>query len=389
MACTKTEDNHPEHQQNGYYTCSMHPQIMENKPGKCPICGMDLVKVEKTEQTAPNEITLNDTQIQLANIQVQKLDHNALGDQFTLTGILNFDQSKMSNISSKVGGRLEKLFFKSIGDYIAKGAPVASIYSEELNNAKQEYILALQRKMAFQGQSTIDFEQLIRSAKNKLLLWGMSEGQINELSRTKKTSPLTTVYSSASGYITSIEAVEGDYVMEGGSIFNLADLSSIWAEAQVYTSQMAKINPAGKVSVQIPDLDNLSVTGHVILVNPDIDPNSRINLVRVEIPNIDGVLKPSLPAYIKFQNPLKNALYLPTDAVIQDSKGATVWVKTGDKKFAMRMVTIGIQIGDNIEIVKGLLPGDMVVTKGAYLLNSEFVFKKGADPMAGHDMTNM
>ena len=153
----------------------MHPQIMENKPGKCPICGMDLVKVEKTEQTAPNEITLNDTQIQLANIQVQKLDHNALGDQFTLTGILNFDQSKMSNISSKVGGRLEKLFFKSIGDYIAKGAPVASIYSEELNNAKQEYILALQRKMAFQGQSTIDVEQLIRSAKNKLLLWGMSE----------------------------------------------------------------------------------------------------------------------------------------------------------------------------------------------------------------------
>src|SRR5205814_10606477 len=141
------------------------------------------------------------------------------------------------------------------------------------------------------NNSIIDFKQLVQGAKNKLLLWGMSEAQIDELAKTKKASTLTSFYSSASGYITTLESHEGDYVSEGGTIVRLANLSSLWAEAQVYTSQLSEVDARGKAIVRLPD-SNKEITGTIQFVNPEINPDTRINLIRVEISNPGNQLKP-------------------------------------------------------------------------------------------------
>ncbi|QNA46293.1 efflux RND transporter periplasmic adaptor subunit [Lacibacter sediminis] len=377
-AITKTESD-------VYYTCSMDPQVVEQKPGKCPICKMDLTPVKKSNGDKKDEIQLSDQQIQLGNIQTDTIRNGTIGDQLVLTASLNFDQMKTSSVSSRVMGRVEKLYFKNIGDYVSKGAALYAIYSEDLNNAKQEYLLALEQKKTFATETAIDFEQLLQSAKNKLLLWGVSESQINELARTKKASPTTTFYSTASGYITSMDIREGDYAMEGGTIVKMADLSTLWAEAQVYTSQLAAIDLNSTATVQLPDIDGKEIKGRIEFVNPEINPDTRINLIRVSIPNTGNELKPGMSAYVVLKSRQRQSLTLPIDAVIRDGKGATVWIRTSGQSFKSKMVQVGLESDDRIEIKSGLTAGDVVVISGAYLLHSEYVFKKGADPMSGHN----
>ena len=369
-----------------YYTCSMDPQVIESRPGKCPICHMQLTPVKKSKTEKDDDILLSEQQIQLGNIQTDTLRIGSIGDQLVLTATLNFDPMKSSSVSSRVMGRIEKLYFKNLGDFVGKGVPLYDLYSEELNNAKQEYLLALDRKKFFVDETVMDFDQLLQSAKNKLQLWGMSEAGVAELARNKKASPTTTFYSTASGYITALDFKEGDYVMEGGTIVKLADLSSLWAEAQVYTSQLSAIDRNAIALVQLPDLEGKEIKGRIEFVNPEINPDTRINLIRVSIPNTGNQLKPGMPAYVVLKSRQYKTLTLPADAVIRDSKGATVWVRTGKNSFKIKMVQVGLENDDRIEIKSGLSAGDIVVTNGTYLLNSEYIFKKGANPMAGMKM---
>jgi len=331
-------------------------------------------------------VLLSEQQIQLGNIQTDTIRNGTIGDQLVLTATLNFDQSKTSSVSSRVMGRVEKLYYKNLGDFVGKGVPLYDLYSEELNNSKQEYLLAVDRKKEFANETAMDFDQLLQAAKYKLLLWGMSESQIAELARSKKAAATTTFYSTASGTITSLEIREGDYVMEGGTIVKLADLSTLWAEAQVYSSQLAEIDRNGMVTVQLPDMEGKEIKGNIEFVNPEINPDTRINLIRVSIPNIGNRLKPGMPAYVLLKSQQHNTLTLPSEAILRDSKGATVWVRTGENLFKSRMVEIGLESDDRIEIRSGLNTGDVIVISGAYLLQSEFIFKKGANPMEGMKM---
>ncbi|MEJ7823673.1 MAG: efflux RND transporter periplasmic adaptor subunit [Chitinophagaceae bacterium] len=368
-----------------FHTCSMHPQIMEPKPGKCPICSMNLIPVQKNDMAETDEIKLSDQQIQLGNIQVDTIGKGIIGNETVLNATLNFDQQKLISVSSRVMGRVDKLYYKNIGDYIKKGSPLIEVYSEELNNAKQEYLVALERRNVLDN-SLINFDQVIQSAKTKLLLWGMSEGQVNAFAKNKRRSLTTTVYSKESGYITALDVQEGDYVSEGGSIIQLADLSTIWAEAQIYTSQFAQFNANSMVTVQIPDIPGREVRGKVEFVNPEISSEKRLSLLRVTIPNQKNQLKPGMAAYVVLKGRQSNSLSLPTDAVLRDANGASVWVMTAKNTFKNKMVTVGMESGERIEITQGLTEGEAVVTSGAYLLNSEYIFKRGASPMAGMKM---
>lgn len=368
-----------------YYTCSMDPQVVEYKPGKCPICKMELTQVRKSKSKNPYEIQLSESQMKLGNVQVETISTGSIGVKMYLTATLNFDLYKSTSVSSRVMGRIENLYFKNLGDYVRKGDKLFDIYSEELNNAKQEYLLALEQQKTLDN-SLIDFNQLIESAKNKLLLWGLTETQIQELAATRKATPLTSFFSPVSGYITTLDVKEGDYAMEGGTIIRLADLSTLWAEAQVYSSQMAELDRNGIAIVQIPDMPGKEFTGHIEYMNPEINPDTRINLIRVAIPNAGNQLKPGMPAYVIIKSVQRKTLTLPLDAVLRDGIGATVWVQSGQNSFVSKMVETGLEAEDRIEIRSGLKAGDIVVINGAYLLNSEYKFKKGANPMEGHNM---
>ncbi|WP_018616668.1 efflux RND transporter periplasmic adaptor subunit [Segetibacter koreensis] len=387
-ANTHSSHNHPTPATTTYYTCSMHPQVQLANPGKCPICGMTLIRVEKSVTPKPDELLLSDQQIRLGNISVDTLSSGGLGDELTLTATLNFNQQKTTTISSRVMGRIERLYFKNVGDYVSKGQKLFDLYSEDLNNAKQEYILAVERQKVLEN-SMIDFNELIQGAKNKLLLWGLNDAQITALAQIKKASPVTTFYSNTAGYITTLDAREGDYVMEGGAVVHLADLSSLWVEAQLYASQFATIDKNATAIVQVPDMPGHEIKGKIDFVNPEINPETHINLIRVVIPNPNNHLKPGMPAYVYIRSRQRKALTLPIDAVIRDVKGATVWVKTGHNTFKSKMVDVGLEGDDKIEILSGLHTGDVVVVTGAYLLNSEYIFRKGANPMAGHEMGKM
>ncbi|MBY0479587.1 MAG: efflux RND transporter periplasmic adaptor subunit [Chitinophagaceae bacterium] len=368
-----------------YYTCSMDPQIMEDKPGKCPICKMQLTPVKKSSGQKSDEVQLSDQQIQLGNISTDTIRSGMIGDQMVLTATLNADQRNINAVSARVMGRIERLYFKNLGDYVSKGDKLFDIYSEELNNAKQEYILALEKQKTIDNP-LIDFTALLQSAKNKLLLWGLSETQIQEIAIRKTTTAFTTFYSPVAGYITTLDIKEGEYTMEGGTIVRIADLSTLWAEAQVYTSQLSQIDNNAVASIQFPDLPGKQTNGRIEFMNPEINPQTRINLLRISISNSGNLLKPGMPAYVTIKGKQVNTLTLPSDAVLRTGTGTSVWVQTGDHSYKSRMVTIGMQDGDKVEIKSGLQSGDIVVIRGAYLLNSEFIFKKGANPMEGMKM---
>ena len=149
---------------------------------------------------------------------------------------------------------------------------------------------------------------------------------------------------------------------------------------------MANIDRNSIATVQLPDFDSKEIKGKIEFVNPEINPETRINLIRVSIPNPGNQLKPGMPAYVLLKSPQRKTITLPIDAVIRDGNGATVWIQTADKTFKTVMVQTGLESDDRIEIKSGLSAGDVVVVSGAYLLNSEYIFKKGTNPMAGHDM---
>jgi Cu(I)/Ag(I) efflux system membrane fusion protein len=359
-----------------FYTCSMHPQVMLTKQGKCPICGMELIAVHKQLSVVVDELKLSDQQIQLANIKGDTLSKSAISEKTVLTATLNFNQMEVASINSRVMGRIEHLYVKTSGSYIHKGDKLYDLYSEDLNNAKQEYMLAWEKQQQMSAQG-IDFKTLLQSAGNKLVLWGLSADQITQLQENHTKELTTAIYSSNSGYITTVDVKEGDNIMEGAALFRTASLSTLWAEAQVYASQLAHIDVKGTATVTFPDLPGKTFSGSIAFVNPEINPDTRINLIRINIPNPNQQLKPGMPAYLTISNTSRTALTLPIDAVIRTGNKSIVWIQVAPNTFKTRMVETGLETDDRIEIKSGINAGDIVIIQGVYLLNSEAIFRNG------------
>ena len=225
----------------------------------------------------------------------------------------------------------------------------------------------------------------MRNAKNKLILWGLNENQIRELEKNKKANQPSTFYSSKSGYITSLNVLEGEYVAEGGTIMQLADLSILWAEAKVYTYELSEIDKNKKAIVSVPDISEKEFVGSIEFVNPEIYTDSRINLIRVSIPNTKNEFKPGMAAVVMLTSATKNSIILPIDAVIRDSKVSKVWILSGKNRFKSVEVITGIESESSVEIIEGLNINDIVVVSGAYLINSEFIFKYGVKSQMIHE----
>lgn len=368
-----------------YYTCSMHPQIHEDHPGNCPICGMKLIRVEVTGNNmdiAANKIRLTTTQIQLAGILTDTIREENVGSEKTLTGTVTTNENKAEELSARLAGRIQQLFVRTTGEKIAIGQPVYAIYSEDLQEAEKEYLLAQQQQKVLHNPD-VDYLQLISAAESKLQLWGLTQSQIRSIAVSGKVSATTTVLSKVNGTVSEINVHEGDYVTEGMSILKTQALNSLWIEAQLYAGEASSYKENDRVSVSFPDLGGQVIDGKVEFINPELSAASKVDLIRISIPNPQGLIRPGMLAYISIAGSGNHSLAVPVSAILTDGKGSLVWVKNSDGSFSARMIKPGNGNQSYVPVLAGLNAGDIVVTNGAYLLNSEAIFKNGGDKMAG------
>jgi Cu(I)/Ag(I) efflux system membrane fusion protein len=391
-ACTqkpKTTATATKAMNKAYYTCSMHPQIHEDHPGNCPICGMKLIKMEMAGNDVDvNKIRLTATQIQLAGIQTDTVREENVGSEKTLTGTVTTDDNKAEELSARLAGRIQQLFVRTTGEKIAPGQPVYSIYSEDLQEAENEYLLAKQQQKVLHNPD-VDYQQLISAAENKLRLWGLLPAQIRNIAASGKVSATVIILSKVGGTVSEITVHEGDYVTEGMSILKTQALNSLWVEAQLYASETNSYKENDRVSVSFPDLGGQVINGKVEFINPELSGASKINLIRISIPNPQGLIQPGMLAYISIAGNGNRALAVPVSAILTDGKGSEVWVKNSDGSFSVRMIKTGNGNQSYVPVLSGLNAGGFVVTKGAYLLNSEAIFKNGDssdNSMAGMKM---
>jgi Cu(I)/Ag(I) efflux system membrane fusion protein len=358
----------------------MHSQVIQDKPGACPICGMDLIKVEKST-VANGSIMLSESQIRLANITTTLTRFENMGENTILTGKLTVNEEQTEIISSRVQGRIDKLYFKEVGQQVRQGQALYEIYSEQLLTLQQEYLLALRQFEELKDQR---YESFLKAAEKKLILFGMTKDQVEKLAKQKKTDSRITFVAPASGIIARIDAVEGQYVSEGSSLYRIEKFDQIWVEAELYTGESSLVKIRDAVKVQVNGFESNPVEGRVTFLSPEYRQGSQIITLRALINNSKKEFLPGMQATIILSHSEKKAIALPIDAVIRDAKGSHVWILEKDGAFKPRMVTTGLENFDKIEITEGIEEKENVVITGAYLLYSELVLKKGVNPMAEH-----
>ncbi len=386
IACnSKTQDPKPNTQdQVTLYTCSMDPQVKEDKPGKCPICHMELTAI-KHNDTEANEISLSKQQIQLGNITTQTISEESSSVEQSYTGVLTINQERIKTISVRSMGRIEKLYFKTLGDYVNKGEATYVLYSEDIAIAKQDYVMAY-KQLSMLGEFGKNARNLFSAAKQKLLFFGLTNAQLENLKTGKDVSPRTTFYSTYSGTITEIMATEGSFAMEGSGIIKLADLNTLWLETQVNVNYVKNLKIGQNAEITFTDYPDKIINTKISFINPEINPDSRLLLIRMEIPNPNLLLKPGMQAITKLSQPKQKGLFIPTDAVIREENSAYIWVEKRPGVYENLMVETGLEANGMIEIKTPLDSRKKVVVTGAYAINSEYIFRKGNDPMEGMKM---
>jgi len=381
----QSKNSHTEHQIEARekYTCSMHPQVLSDKAGACPICGMALVKVNKSD-TSSNDLMLNDSQIRLANITTERVGTQAIGQSVIVNGTLTIDEEQSEVISSRAEGRVEKLYIKETGQPVTKGQPLYTLYSEALLTLQQEYLLAKEQFETL-GKSEKRYKSFLDASVKKLLLYGLSNDQINDLSNETSHQPRITFLSPISGIVTEINATEGGYVSEGGLLYKIEDITKLWVEAELYPNETGLVKVGDIVKINVTGSDANAIEVKVIFLSPEYRANTQIVMMRASINNPESKLKPGQQVQVALTYSAKEAIAIPVDAVIRDGKGAHIYLLAGHNTFRPQMVKTGVESFDLVEITDGLKEGDTVAVSGAYLLYSEIILKKGTDPMAGHN----
>jgi Cu(I)/Ag(I) efflux system membrane fusion protein len=366
------------------YTCPMHPNVIQDGPGKCPVCGMDLVKKTNATNTgSDNDLMLTDSQIRLANITTQKVLNQPIGQTVVVSARLATNQDQSQIVSSRAAGRIEKLFTKETGRTIQKGEPLYQLYSDILLTLQRELLLAKEQYETL-GATEKRYKSFYEAAKKKLVLYGLTESQVNKIEESKTVQNSFTFLSPATGTISELSVAEGQYVSEGALLMKIENTSRLWLEAELYPTETSLVKEGDKINAKISGYETETREATIEFLSPEYRANTQIVSMRASLPNPDSKYQPGMQAQVFFSHSSKKALAIPTDAVIRDGNGTHVYVQRGRNTFRPQMVKTGIEDFDRVEITEGLTEGDTVAITGAYLLYSEIILKKGVDPMAGH-----
>lgn len=372
-------------QRRQLYTCSMHPFIIREKPGVCPICGMELIKKiddssgSSAQPISVDHLSLSPNQRVMANIATVEATMETLNKEINAVGIVQYDQSRQAKVTAWVAGRIERLNINSVGAIVSKGKPVAEVYSPDLVAAQQEYLLAIRSRNQLNNSSFTSIAQngegLVAAAKERLLLLGVKASQIEALERNGNPTMRLPVFSPFSGVVIEKMVQQGQYVSVGEVLFNIADLSSIWVELEIYENESPYVHVGQQVEIRSQSLSQSSFTGRISFIYPFLDPKTRTLKARVEMANPGIILKPDMFVNAIIKQPLDSSIVIPVTAVMDSGKRQVVWVESSPGMFESREVKVGQRNNDNVQILSGLNPGDKVAVSGGYLIDSESQLK--------------
>ncbi|MDU0461045.1 MAG: efflux RND transporter periplasmic adaptor subunit [Geobacteraceae bacterium] len=375
------------------YTCSMHPFIIKDKPGTCPICGMELIKkidnapVDGAAQTPEQKqqadmlghVSMSTVQQVMANVATIEAKNGTLNKEINAVGIVQYDQSRQAKVTAWIAGRIDKLNVDTVGAYVSTDKSVAEIYSPDLVATQQEYLLAVKSRDQLKNSPIPSISQngagLVSSAKQRLTLFGVKESQIAELEKSGKPNIRLPIYTPISGIVIEKLVQQGQYVNVGDVLFNVADLSKVWVEIDVFENEVPYIRVGQQVEIRSAMEHGAAFNGRISFIYPFHDPKTHTVKARVEMPNHNYQLKPDMFVNAIIRVPLVKGIILPATAVIDTGKRQVVWIETSTGMFEPRDVQVGERVEDKVQILSGIKAGDKVAVSGGYLIDSESQLK--------------
>jgi len=410
--------------QSELYHCPMHPSFISDKPGDCAICGMKLVPMEKKAEAPakktlyrstmnPNEISdkpgkdsmgmemvafesvtpaagaaglpglaavaISPENRKRMNLKLATAEMKNLSRSLRTSARIVADETRLFRVTAKIDGYVEKLFVNATGQAVRRGQPLLSIYSPDLVASQQEFLSALaMAKQMGQSSDPLVAENargLLNAARRRLKLWDISDAQIQRLEKSARVEKALTLASPASGYVSEKMVLAGQKIMAGEMLMVISDLSDVWAEADLYESDAAYVKVGMKAALTLPFLPGKSFPGRISFLNPFLDAASRTLKARLEIANPDLLLKPEMYGDITLTFDFGQRLAVPESAVMRTGERNYVFVDDGAGNLTPVLVQIGIQSGDDLEVISGLNRGDRVVAAANFLVDSESSLK--------------
>ncbi len=401
-------ETHMHEDEETLYSCGMHPDIIEKEPGNCPICGMKLTPIKSTQNKSastkqgerkilywrapmnPNEIydapgkskmgmdlvpvyedeggasgvvTVDGSVLQSMNVKMTMVEKKKLSPVVYTNGYLDTDETKEYAVTTKINGWIEKLYVNYVGQKVVKGQKLVDIYSPELVAAQQELLTAL---MYNKGASVLE------NAKRKLELYDVSKPEIDNLIKTKKVKKYITLYAPFNGTVISKNVLQGDRIKAGNEIMKVANLTKLWLKADIYESELDKIQLGNKVKIYFSYKPGKVYTGKVSFIYPTVDPVTRTVKVRIDLDNKNEELKPSMFANVEINGKeFEPTPVVPETAVIRSGKSAIVILSLGDGKFKPVEVTLGHYSKGYYQVLDGLKEKDIIVVSGQFMIDSE------------------
>ncbi len=402
------------------YTCGMHPQIISDEPGNCPICGMKLVPIKNTGQSVspqkkekkilywrapmdPNEIydkpgkskmgmelvpvyedesggsgivTIDPEVQQNMNIKTAKVEVKELSSSVTTNGVLTTDETSEYIVTTRMNGWIQKLYVNYTGQQVSKGSKLMDIYSPELVSAQQELLTALSYQNSVNESSLGSIREsgneLVKNSMRKLELLEVPESEVKRLIDTKEVKTYITLYAQKSGTVLEKNIVDGQKIMNGMQLLKIANLSELWLMADIYEYELSKISLGSKANINYNYLPGKSFTGTVSFIYPTIDPKSRTVKIRINVNNHSGELKPEMFANVEIAGKTLGMYpVISENAIIRSGMKNIVIIALGNGKFKPQEVKLGSYANGYYQVLKGLSEGNTIVTSAQFLIDSE------------------
>lgn len=373
------------------WTCSMHPQILQQEPGDCPICGMDLIPAESTASgLAPEQFKITPNALALANIQTSIVEGaTTQGATQNLSGKISINEEQIAVQASYYAGRIERLFINYTGQEVQKGQVLATLYAPQLVAAQQELLTAAALKETQ--------PQLYRAVRKKLQLWKLTDKEIEAIEVSGKVREYFPIRATVGGTVTALLGAEGDYLKEGQAIARVSNLNTLWANFDAYERQLSQFRVGQKIEIYTSAYPNKKVEGTISFIAPLLNNDTRTATLRATVKNNDKVLKPGMfvSGKITTAPSTTKAVNIPASAVLWTGKRSLVYVKAAQDSpiFEMREVTLGQKNGAQVEIIEGLSIGEEIVTKGTFTVDAaaqlqgkkSMMNNTGGKTMTGHE----